>query len=90
MVPQMEVDRLNADCACVTLDRDALAHAAEAAVGDPAFARDLALTHPHLMSAQPMFLSASNAARIKASFRPWSMSLSCHHTRRPFLSALLK
>lgn len=65
MVAQADLDRLNADCACVTLDRDALTEAAEDAVGDPAFARDLALTHPHLMSAQPIFLSASNAARMR-------------------------
>lgn len=61
----MDFDRLNADCACVTLDRDALSRAAEAAVGDPAFAQDLALTHPHLLSAQPMFLSADNARRMR-------------------------
>jgi hypothetical protein len=58
-------DRLNADCACVTLDRDALQRAAETAVGDPAFARDLATTHPHLLSAQPMFLSAAHATRMR-------------------------
>ena len=60
-----EFEQLNTDCACVTLDRDALCRAAEAAVGEPAFARDLAITHPHLLSAQPMFLSSAHASRMR-------------------------
>jgi hypothetical protein len=57
--------RPNTDCACVTLDRDALCRATEAAVGEPAFASDLAITHPHLLTAQPTFLSSARASHMR-------------------------
>ncbi len=59
------IERLNADCTCVTLDLDALCRAAAEVVGDTAFCRDLASTHPHLLSAQPLFLSAQHAERMQ-------------------------
>ena len=59
------VEQLNADCTCITLDLDALCRAAEDIVGDAAFCRDLAVTHPHLLSAQPLFLSAVHAQRMQ-------------------------
>jgi hypothetical protein len=59
------IEQLNTDCTCVTLDRDALCRAAEAVVGDSEFCRGLALTHPHLLSAQPMFLSGAHARRMQ-------------------------
>ena len=59
------VEHLNADCTCITLDLDALCRAAEEIVGDAAFCRDLAATHPHLLSAQPLFLSAVHAQRMQ-------------------------
>lgn len=59
------IEHLNTDCACITLDRDALCRVAEAVVGDLGFCRDLATTHPHLLSAQPMFLSAAHALRMQ-------------------------
>ncbi len=62
---QHDIERLNADCTCVTLDRESLLRAVERVVGDPAFGRDLAVTHPHLLSAQPMFLSAAHAERMQ-------------------------
>ena len=62
---QQNVERLNTDCACITLDRAALFSAMEEAVGDPAFCRELALSQPNLLSAQPMFLSASHADRMQ-------------------------
>jgi hypothetical protein len=63
---QYDIEHLNADCTCVTLDRDALCKALEHVVEDPGFCRGLAATHPQLMSAQPLFLSAANANRMKA------------------------
>jgi hypothetical protein len=59
------IERLNTDCACLTLDHDALSRATEEVVGDAAFCRDLATTHPHLLSAQPLFLSAGHAQRMQ-------------------------
>lgn len=58
-------EQLNADCTCITLDLDALCGATEEIVGDAAFCRDLAATHPHLLSAQPLFLSAVHARRMQ-------------------------
>ena len=63
------IEHLNADCACVTLDVEALCRAAEAVVGDAAFCRDLAATHPHLLSAQPLFLSPAHAAQMQRIIR---------------------
>lgn len=59
------IEHLNIDCTCITLDRDALCRAAEAVVADAGFCRDLAVTHPHLLSAQPMFLSADHARNMQ-------------------------
>jgi hypothetical protein len=59
------IEQLNTDCQCVTLDLDALCRAAEIVVGDPAFCRDLAKTHPNLLSAQPLFLTAAHAQRMQ-------------------------
>lgn len=66
MTTPQSIEHLNTDCTCVTLDRNALCKAAEAIVGDPAFCHDLATTHPHLLSAQPMFLSAAHADEMQA------------------------
>lgn len=64
-----DIEHLNADCTCVTLDRDALCRALVAAVGDPAFCQELVRTHPHLISAQPLFLSSAHAERMRAIIR---------------------
>jgi hypothetical protein len=66
---QHEIERLNTDCTCFTLDRESLYRAVEQVVGDPAFGRDLAATHPHLLSAQPMFLSSAHAERMQEIIR---------------------
>jgi hypothetical protein len=58
-------EHLNADCTCITIDFNALCKASEAIVGDARFCRDLVATHPHLLSAQPVFLSPSNAVRMQ-------------------------
>jgi hypothetical protein len=66
MMNALSIEHLNADCTCVTLDRDALCKSAEEVVGNAQFCRDLAVTHPHLLSAQPLFLSPAHAARMQA------------------------
>ncbi len=63
------IEHLNTDCTCVTLDLKALCAAAEEVVGDPAFCRDLAVSHPHLLAAHPMFVSSSHAQRMQAIIR---------------------
>ncbi|MBR2537316.1 MAG: hypothetical protein IKE66_14700 [Hyphomicrobium sp.] len=60
-----DIERLNSDCTCVTLDRDALCRAIEKAVADPEFCQALALTHPYLLSAQPVFLTKAHAERMQ-------------------------
>ena len=60
------IEHLNSDCACVTLDNDALRTATERVVGDPEFRRNLSITHPHLLSAQPLFLSPPHADSMRA------------------------
>lgn len=62
---QREIDRLNEDCTCITLDQKELGRAVEMAVENPVFVRDLAATHPHLLSAQPMFISFAHADRMQ-------------------------
>lgn len=62
----MEVEQLNADCRCVTLDRARLAAAVETAVGDPAFANELVASRPNLVSGQPVFLSRGHSDQITA------------------------
>jgi hypothetical protein len=80
------IEHLNIDCTCVTLDRDALCRAAEAIVGDATFCRDLIATHPHLLSAQPMFLSAAHAGRMQAIIAAIEQVAGTPHYRAAVLS----
>ena len=57
-------ESLNADCACLSLDRSALARALEFEVGDAEFSRRLAETHPTLISSLPVFIRAEHARRM--------------------------
>lgn len=61
---KLSPDVLNADCACVSLDRTALGHALEVEVGDPEFSRRLTETHPTLISSLPVFIRAEHASRM--------------------------
>ena len=53
-------ERLNQECFCITLDRDALCQALEREVGDPDFCATFIRTRPHLFSNVPVFLSESD------------------------------
>jgi hypothetical protein len=57
-------DSLNADCACISLDQAALAHALEHEVRDAQFSPRLADTHPTLISSLPVFIRAEHATRM--------------------------
>jgi hypothetical protein len=59
------IERLNTDCVCLTLDVAALREAAEGAVNDPAFFRELVESHPYLLAAQPLFLSPAHAQQMQ-------------------------
>lgn len=53
-------ERLNQECFCITLDRDALCQALEREVGDPEFCRTFIGPKTHLFSNVPVFLSEAN------------------------------
>jgi hypothetical protein len=53
---ELPVERLNRDCFCITLDRDALSEALRRESGDAEFFNNLIATRPHLFSAAPVFL----------------------------------
>ena len=59
-------EQLNVDCRCITLDLDELSRATTDAVGDAAFCSELAVSHPHLLSGQPLFLSSAHAESMQA------------------------
>ena len=53
-------ERLNQECFCITLDRDALCQALEREVGDSDFCSTFIKSRPHLFSNAPVFLSESD------------------------------
>ena len=57
-------ERLNQQCFCITLDRDALYKALEREVGDPGFSATFMKTRPHLFSNAPVFLSESDTSEM--------------------------
>ena len=64
-VADENIEHLNADCTCITLDREALCRALVEAVGDTQFCSGLIETHRNLISAQPMFLSRAHADEMQ-------------------------
>src|SRR5574342_111374 len=69
-------ERLNLECTCVTLDRDALCAALEREAGDPDFCATLIRTRPHLFSNAPVFLSEAHVAAMLRAVRAIE-SLAC-------------
>jgi hypothetical protein len=57
-------ERLNQECFCVTLDRDALCESLEREVGDPDFCATFIRPRTHLFSNAPVFLSEGNVAEM--------------------------
>lgn len=56
--------RLNQQCFCITLDRDALNDALEREVGDAHFDATLIKTRPHLFANAPVFLSEFDTSEM--------------------------
>jgi hypothetical protein len=57
-------ERLNQECFCITLDRDALCESLELEVGDPDFCTAFIRPRTHLFSNAPVFLSEANVAEM--------------------------
>ena len=65
----LDPDKLNADCACISLDRQALVGALDTAVGEPGFGERLNASHPSLLSNLPVYLRPENAKDMAALIR---------------------
>lgn len=65
----LDPDKLNAECACVSLDRGALSRHLNTLTGDIGFAERLAATHPTLLSNLPVFLKPDHIARMAGIIR---------------------
>ncbi|MEQ1519679.1 MAG: hypothetical protein ABL936_00240 [Aestuariivirga sp.] len=62
-------DRLNAECFCMTLDRDMLLQHLKSGTGHGSMWEDLQLTHPHLFANTPTFVSEQDLLRMMATVR---------------------
>ncbi|HML93261.1 MAG TPA: hypothetical protein PKE02_12905 [Methyloceanibacter sp.] len=62
-------ERLNQECLCITLDRDALYRALEQEVGDPEFCTTFIRTRPHLFSNAPVFITKSETSEMLRTVR---------------------
>jgi hypothetical protein len=60
---------LNQDCHCLTLDRDALAHALDAELGAPGLSLAVRERCPTIFAAQPVFVAAYHLQRMAAVVR---------------------
>ena len=61
--------RLNRECFCITLDRDALLRAFDEHSGDPEVGRTLLEARPHLFSGSQVFLSRFDVERMMRAVR---------------------
>jgi hypothetical protein len=61
-----DADRLNAQCACDTVDREALAAALVDQIGDAATVRALLAARPNLFAQSAAFVSQADFARMRA------------------------
>lgn len=63
-LPAGDAERLNASCACISLETDALRHALEHVLGDAGLYDLVARRCPHVFAAQPVFVSSEHAAQM--------------------------
>jgi hypothetical protein len=61
--------RLNRECACITLDHEALCSALEREADDPGFCATFIRTRPHLFSNTPVFLAEAHIASMLRTVR---------------------
>ena len=62
--PATPIEQLNRDCFCFSLDRDALAHALDAELGQPGRSALMRERCPSVFAAQPVFVAAPQLQRI--------------------------
>jgi hypothetical protein len=62
--PATPIEQLNRDCFCFSLDRDALAHALDAELGQPGLSGLMRERCPSVFAAQPVFVAAPQLQRI--------------------------
>ena len=62
--PVSPIEQLNRDCFCFSLDRDALAHALDAELGQPGLSALMRERCPSVFAAQPVFVAAPQLQRI--------------------------
>ncbi len=60
----LDPDKLNADCTCISLDRDLLCRELDADIGEPGFGARLSASHPTLMSSLPVYLRPDHLAAM--------------------------
>jgi hypothetical protein len=58
------IEQLNRDCFCLSLDRNALAHALDAELGQPGLSALMRERCPSVFAAQPVFVAAPQLQRI--------------------------
>lgn len=58
------IEQLNADCTCITLDLAKLSQTLTDVVGDAEFGQRLGRTHSHLIARLPLFLTADHAGEM--------------------------
>ena len=63
-VAQLNVEQLNRDCFCFSLDRDALAQSLDAQVGQPGLSSMIRERCPSVFAAQPVFVAAPQLQRM--------------------------
>ena len=62
----LDPDKLNADCACISLDRQALIKELDATVGEAGFGQRLNASHPSLLSNLPVYLRPDDVRDMAA------------------------
>ena len=65
----LDPDKLNANCACISLDHAALTRELDAVTGDAGFGARLAASHPTLLSNLPLYLRPEHIASMAGIIR---------------------
>ncbi len=82
-----DIEDLNTDCSCITLDKEKLHRVLAAVMGDEKFCNDLGSSHANLVSERPVFLNAEHAAQMLAivqaveqvaQTRPYRLAVEAH------------
>jgi hypothetical protein len=86
-VAQLNVEQLNRDCFCFSLDRDALAQSLDAEVGQPGLSAMLRERCPSVFAAQPVFVAAPQLQRMAQVIRAVELVVALPAYREQALAA---